>query len=57
MITRYVFGDSSYCEALNRALDSGHEFHIYLKDYQTFAGTSTIDKTQSMRELQFHPNH
>jgi hypothetical protein len=48
-ITRYEFGDSSYYDALNRALDSGHEFQIYFKNYQTFTGTSTIDKNQSMR--------
>ena len=48
-ITRYEFGDSSYYDALNRALDSGHEFNIYFKNYQTFTGTSTIDKNQSMR--------
>jgi hypothetical protein len=33
-ITRYEFGDSSYYDALNRALDSGHEFQIYFKNYQ-----------------------
>jgi hypothetical protein len=48
-ITRYEFGDSSYYDALNRALDSGHEFQIYFKNYQMFTGTSTIDKNQSMR--------
>ena len=48
-ITRYEFGDSSYYDALNRALDSGHQFQIYFKNYQTFTGTSTIDKNQSMR--------
>ena len=48
-ITRYEFGDSSYYDALNRALDSGHQFKIYFKNYQTFTGTSTIDKTQAMR--------
>ena len=48
-ITRYEFGASSYYDALNRALDSGHQFQIYFKNYQTFTGTSTIDKNQSMR--------
>ena len=48
-ITRYEFGDSSYYDALNRALDSRHQFKIYFKNYQTFTGTSTIDKTQAMR--------
>ena len=48
-ITRYEFGDSSYYDALNRALDSGHEFKIYFKNYQIFTGTSSLDKTQSMR--------
>jgi hypothetical protein len=48
-ITRYEFGDSSYYDALNRALDSGHQFQIYFKNYQTFTGTSTLDKNQSMR--------
>jgi hypothetical protein len=48
-ITRYEFGDSSYYDALNRALDSGHQFQIYFKNYQTFTGTSTSDKNQSMR--------
>jgi hypothetical protein len=48
-ITRYEFGDSSYYDTLNQALDSGHEFNIYFKNYQTFTETSTIDKTQSMR--------
>jgi hypothetical protein len=45
----YNFGDSSYYNALNRALDSGHEFQIYFKNYQIFTRTSTIDKNQSMR--------
>jgi hypothetical protein len=48
-ITRYEFGDSAYYDALNKALDGGHEFNIYFRNYQTFTGTSTIDKTQSMR--------
>ena len=48
-ITRYEFGDSSYYDALNRALDSGHQFQIYFKNYQTFTGTATNSKTQSMR--------
>ena len=48
-ITRYEFGDSAYYDALNRALDSGHEFKIYFKNYQIFTGTSSLDKTQSMR--------
>jgi hypothetical protein len=48
-IVRYEFGDSSYYDALNIALDKGHEFEIYLKNYQIFTGTSTLDKTQSMR--------
>ena len=48
-ITRYEFGDSSYYDALNRALDSRHQFKIYFKNYQTFTGTSTIDKKQAMR--------
>ena len=47
--TRYEFGDSSYYDALNKALDSGHEFKIYFKNYQIFTGTSTLDKNQSMR--------
>ena len=38
-----------YYDALNRALESGHQFNIYFKNYQTFTGTSTIDKKQSMR--------
>ena len=36
-------------DALNKALDSNHEFKIYFKNYQIFTGTSTLDKTQSMR--------
>ena len=48
-ITRYEFGDSSYYDALNQSLDSGHQFQIYFKNYQIFTGTSTNDKTQSMR--------
>ena len=48
-ITRYEFGDSSYYDALNIALDKGHQFKVYFKNYQTFTGTSTIDKTQAMR--------
>ena len=48
-IVRYEFGDSSYYDALNLALDKGHEFKIYFKNYQIFTGTSTLDKTQSMR--------
>jgi hypothetical protein len=48
-ITRYEFGDSSYYDALNRALDSGHQFQVYFKNYQVFNGTSTNDKNQSMR--------
>ena len=48
-ITRYEFGDSSYYDALNRALDSGHQFQIYFKNYQIFTGTSINDKNQSMR--------
>ena len=32
-ITRFEFGDSSYYDALNHALDSGHEFNIYFKNY------------------------
>jgi hypothetical protein len=48
-IAQYQFGDSSYYDALNRALECSHEFQIYFKNYQIFTGTSTIDKTQSMR--------
>ncbi len=47
--TRYEFGDSSHYDALNRALDSGHQFQIYFKNYQVFTGTSTNDKTQAIR--------
>ena len=47
--TRYEFADRSYFDALNAALDRDHKFNIYFKNYQTFTGTSTIDKTQSMR--------
>ena len=48
-IVRYEFADKSYNDSLNAALDRGHEFNIYFKNYQTFTGTATIDKTQSMR--------
>jgi hypothetical protein len=48
-IVRYEFADKSYTDSLNAALDRGHEFSIYFKNYQTFTGTSTLDKTQSMR--------
>ena len=48
-ISRYEFGNSSYYDTLNRALDSGLHFQIYFKNYQTFTGTSTIDKSKSMR--------
>ena len=36
-------------DALNKALDGGHEFNIYFRNYQTFTGTATTNKTQSMR--------
>ena len=49
-ITRYEFGDSAYYDALNKALDSGHEFNIYFRNYQTFTGTTAqSSKTQTMR--------
>ena len=49
IIIRYELGDSGYYDALNSALDSGHQFKIYFKNYQTLTGTATIDKTQAMR--------
>jgi hypothetical protein len=48
-VTRYEFGNSAYYDALNQALDRGHEFNIYIRNYQTFTGTATTNKTQSMR--------
>ena len=48
-IVRYEFGDSAYYDALNRALDAGHEFNIFFKNYQSFTGTATTDKNQTMR--------
>ena len=47
-VVRYEL-DNSYYSALNIALDRGHEFDLYYKNYQIFTGTATIDKSQSMR--------
>lgn len=48
-IVRYEFGDSTYQDAINTALSSGHEFELYFKNYQSFNGTPSTDKTQSMK--------
>ena len=49
-IVRYEFADKSYTDSLNAALDRGHEFSIYFKNYQTFTG-------HKLCVYLFHPNH
>jgi len=48
-IVRYEFGDSTYQDAINTALSNDYQFELYFKNYQSFNGTPSTDKTQSMK--------